>query len=272
MDAEVTISERRVDWVTVTARAGDRADRLEELGLTLLDSARSFGDNCEPMGFQGYSGQHAGSLFCGRRGDGVCLRVGGERASEYYVDILAEADHCSRVDLAVTAYDATASIAPADDIWRISESDDPTSPILPTVSRTQRRWGGYTTYIGSRTSAVMARVYDKHAESKGEYANGSWRWELELKGHASEQEAAHLMADPERESRAGAVIAAQFRRWGLLVPWNPGDNPELWRTPPRVSDLDRTARALSHQYTKTAKRYVERYGVPGFLNLFGLAE
>lgn len=270
MDTEVTISERRIDWLTCTARTGDRADTLETLGLAILDSAREFGDKIGPMGFQGYGGLASRHTFVGRRGDGVCVRLGGESASDYYVDVLSESDHCSRVDLCVTAYDATANITPADDIWRVAELDDPDSPSLPTVTRTQKRWGGYTTYVGSRASPIMARVYDKHAQSKGEYLNGSWRWELELKGHAAEQEAAYLMGDPKRESRAPAVIAEQFERWGLLVPWDASTDIELWRTPPRNSDLDQTARHLGRQYSKTAKRYVARYGIREFLALFSL--
>lgn len=272
MESGVVISERGVDWITATARVGSSADRLEALGLALLDNARRDGDKCGTMGFQGYSGQSSRHIFCGRRSDGVCVRAGSNWASEHYVDILAEADNCSRVDLAVTAFDPTASIQPADDYWNIADADDPESPILPSVSRTQKRWGGYTTYIGSRSSELMARVYDKHAQSKGEYGKGSWRWELEIKGEYAKQEASHLLADPTRESRIPAIIAEQFQRWNLLVPWDPGGNPQLWRTPPRVSDLDRSARWLSHQYRKTAQWYVERYGLRAFLRLFNLDE
>lgn len=266
----VVISERRLDWITAFARNGANADRLEDRALRWLGDAIGAGDKTGILGFQGFHGEGTAHIFAGRRSDGVLVRLGGEDASLHYRDVLADANHVSRIDLCVTVFDPTASINPAHDVWELGQAEDPDDAKMPTVTRTEERWGGYTTYLGRRASAVMARIYNKHKESKGAYANGSWRFELELKRHASEQEAIQLAGNPEREDDTPAILSEQFRRWGVLVPWSAMSSVELWRTPPRNRDLDQTARRLGAQYRKVAQRYVDRYGVDRFLELFGL--
>lgn len=268
----VTISERRVDWLTCFARTGESADALEEYTLSAMAAEIDAGNREGVFGFQGFVGQSAGHIQCGRRADGVLTRIGGGSASNHVHNVLPLATHVSRLDICTTIYDPSDTVRWADLIWQTKEAQGPGNTRGPKCTRTEEMWGGYTTYIGRRSSAVMARVYDKHAESKGDYAKGSWRFELELKKHASEQEASRLLADPHREDESPRIIAEQFKRWGLLVPWDTGSDIELWRTPARVSDLDKTARQLGNQYGKTAKRYVARYGLARFLALFGLDE
>lgn len=272
MSTEVIISERRIDWVTGFSRTGDRAARLAEVGQDILSREIGAGDKCTSFGFEGFYGQRTKHAFVGERHDGVLVRLGSETASDYIANVLPLFDHVSRIDYAVTVYDESASISPADDIWRKAVDEDEDAALMPTVTRTQKRWGGYTTYIGDRSSAVMARVYDKHMESKGEYHNGSWRFELELKRHASEQEFARLNGNPEREERAPDLIATQFSAWGLLVPWRVGSPTELWHTPPRQRDIERSRRWLKDQVGKSARWVASHDGVDGVLKLLALDE
>jgi DNA relaxase NicK len=52
--------------------------------------------------------------------------------------------------------------------------------------------GGYTLYIGKRSSRVYARLYNKEVESDDAYYEGAWRYECELHNATATETAQEL--------------------------------------------------------------------------------
>jgi hypothetical protein len=72
----------------------------------------------------------------------------------------------------------------------------------------------------------MIRVYDKHAESKDRYPRGAWRWEVEMKRHASEGQQRRWIDKYQDGGYPLSVLAAEFKRIGLAVPWRVSTFPK----------------------------------------------
>lgn len=266
----IRLVEARYDWITATAHAGPRGDNLEEFAREAIAAERVGGDALKSASVQGYSGEGTKHLFCGQRGDGVYVRASGSTADDLAPWLAKLADHWSRVDLCVTGQSAEPGYDPASEYWDLGQADDREHPRLPTISQARKRWGGITTYVGARSSAVHARTYDKHAESKGHYEPGTWRWELELKQFASEEEQSRALEQPRRFDDFRDVVAHQFTRWGLPIPFNEGAIVELWRAPKRQTDVDLKERWLRSYVAKSAQLVERVYGRDRVLAALGL--
>ena len=265
-----TIIEQRLDWLTCTARAGVRAEELVAFGLVALEADSGHGDKVEPFAFQGYQGQGHQHLSVGERSDGAIIVCRGAEADTLAPYLANLADHWSRVDVCVTAIADDPSYNPAQEYWELAQADDPTDPTLPKVSQARTRWGGTTTYVGSRASAVFARTYDKTQESRGRYPAASWRWELELKQFASETEQTRWQLDPGRSAMSRPLVAEQFRKWGLPVPFDSSDRCELWRSPKRERTVDSKERWLREQVRGSAQLVAKIYGRERVMSALGL--
>jgi len=265
------IIEQRLDWLTCTARAGARAEELVAFGLVALEADAGQGDQVKPFAFQGYQGQGHKHLSVGDRSDGAIIVCRGAEADTLAPYLANLADHWSRVDVCVTAIADDPTYNPAQEYWELGQRDDPNDPALPKISQARTRWGGTTTYVGSRVSPVFARTYDKAAESKGRYPAASWRWELELKQFASETEQTRWQLDPNRSAMSRPLVAEQFRKWGLGVPFDSGDRCELWRSPKRERSVDSKERWLRDQVRGSAQLVAKIYGRERVIEALGLS-
>ncbi len=134
--------------------------------------------------------------WCAAAGDPGCRGV--------LLWMSAKGGHATRIDLAlddwwrvVTPGDVSAAIDAGQLVSHAKRADD---------LRQLRGGDGESVYIGSRTSRVMLRVYDKRAESHGKH--DSIRWELELK-----QEAAERAAYPVAIKSWGPLFSSYMRRF-----------------------------------------------------------
>lgn len=264
------IIEARYDWITATAKVGHRGDLLLDFATQAIHSSVQSGDVVRAGSVQGYSGEGTKHLWAGTRHDGTYIRASGHVAADLAPFFANLADHWSRADLCVTGVSSEPGYDPASLYWDLGQADDPEHPRLPTISQARKRWGGITTYVGGRASAVHARTYDKHAESNGIYEPGTWRWEIELKQFASEQEQARVQEGPIREEQIADVVHRQFTRWGLPVPWSSITQAELWRAPPRQHDADIKEKWLRSFVRNSAQLVAKTYGRDRVLSALGL--
>lgn len=266
---EWQIDEQRIDWVTCYARNGPRADLLEAYASRSIELEQEAGDRLKRSAAYGFHGHGTRHCRVGRGAYGVLVRAGGQLANELYPHLAILSDHVSRVDYCVTATARSRRANPVRALARAKAHDDKEHPSLPSITVLDEIWGGKTCYIGDRESAVFARVYDKHKESNGEYPEGSWRWELELKRYASEFEHRESKQLQRTGEEIRGIVNGQFAAWGLCVPWNFSDSPERWRAPARLRDVDRTAQWLLHQVAPGAQRVAGRYGRDYVMALLG---
>lgn len=209
-----------IDWLTVTATGpGTRRD-LFRLGEELVRLSQSRNNDLRDWRWKGYEGSHAGAATCGRRDDSSIVQLSGEMADEWFDQVYRIADHCTRVDLAVT-------LQPGEESGNLAERHNREVAVFKqatgkTLTQKLIYDNGYasTLYLGSRESDLYARCYDKGVESGDPALQGFWRYEVEVKGQPAQRTAAWLHS---RGDRAGGIVGAvheHYRRRGAEPAFN----------------------------------------------------
>lgn len=170
-----------VDWLTATyaterARVaiGTLADRWQR------DRAQD-GYDLKPWNWNGYRGSVTDGITWGTRDDSAILRISGKFARQHFLAAMCFATNVSRIDIQLTAYNPLLTqglctmLARRVGLNRLVESGQTKTQLTVNTPR------GETFNIGSRASNRYYRVYDKSAETEGEYEPGTWRYEVEYK-------------------------------------------------------------------------------------------
>lgn len=188
------IVECGIDWLTTTATD-------KRTAMLLLHRAAAIQREEERRGFfvkawrqSGYAGWACGRVQHGERQDGAIVRLSSDLASEYWWDCYQITERCTRLDWQVTG-----------------RTHGPVNRFLKTLRAGFRQHykshsrpvrtrvisddgGGFTLYLGQRTSDVFFRGYNKGIESGEERYQGCARLELELKGDACKSAIAWTLA------------------------------------------------------------------------------
>lgn len=175
------IIETGVDYLTVTARTADHREAFHAMGKHLCSEEEKNGAEVRPWRFSGYRGFTADSVSWGIRKDDSILRLSSNMASEFWTMAFQNSDNVSRIDVQVTL-----------------RTSRPVPRVLHTMRRATHRGkkgvgrpsqyhfhvernGPTAITIGSRSSDVYLRAYDKAVESGLEHYSGCLRFEAELK-------------------------------------------------------------------------------------------
>jgi len=247
------VVDARVDWITCTAKRGDRANRLIEFAEREMLAEEVYGDHFEEWRFQGYRGFGCGHVRAGYGKQGTCVVFTQERAHIAAPELASLADHWSRVDYAVTAFDASGTVNPCEDYWRAYESRYHRGRSPVRMGRIQELGAGATLSLGSRTAATFFRCYDKHHESKGAWAPGTWRWELELKREQSEAAHSRWRESLVLPSYIASMVAAWPESHGLQMPWDHNLSNWLPLSVRPIRDADRSLQWLQAQVAPTVE-------------------
>lgn len=241
------IVESRLDWITCTADLDHYPEVLRRHGeLRVADYERE-GYAVQPWRFKGYHGVQCGLWRVGYGKQGTIAVVSGIEAEEEAMVLARYASHWSRVDYCTTIYDGSGAVNPVLDYWGVWPPMNLPANRQRALTTIQQYHGGQSVMLGRRSSAYYVRVYDKTAESGGEYPDRCWRFEIELKRHASEYEHLRWKSGAPRLSHASNMVAEHLSKYSLPVPWQ-------GRTPirqaidiKRVRDIDRTMTWLREQ-------------------------
>jgi len=183
MSASVAKLECAFDWLTATwthenALSGDHIQACIAFERVLLQN----GHTQEAYQWQGYSGRKTGSFFVGERTDGYIVRVSGSLAHPAFTSIYRPDMHVSRLDAAVTVWlmpkDANVGLNALSEA-RLNKIAGKVKNAVA-ITHYESDDGGFTLYLGKRSSKVYARLYNKEAESKDAYYEGAWRYECEM--------------------------------------------------------------------------------------------
>jgi len=251
MLTDLTIVEARMDYLTVSAPHGADADVLAGIAARGLVDEQRRGERLRTGHMFEYDIARAGSWEFAQGRDGVFVRAGGHEAEIWGRALLHVAHKCSRIDYCVTAQASDALLNPVPATMRDLREryqDDPMQDAIQRYAGLKRDRG---ISIGKRTSPYYARIYDKTLESRGRYPRGCWRWEIELKRHASAFELAEYHVDPRRVDLAGALVARHFARWGVETPASAGPSIRMAKQIRRESDAQRALNWLARQVRPT---------------------
>lgn len=230
----------RIDWLSFTILEGDDVEAvLDDFGFLMSDF-----HTC-PKGANGYrqmlllNGSTLRVLYDGNEGMGVHFDVSGSAMSDLFMyfrrslevptpfgtdaidmdvqimsELLTRVDrlgHVTRLDLAIdNVNDIFFSL---DDLVDILKAQQFVSKFRSwrdlSEYTTSGDVKGHTLYLGSRTSDIMLRVYDKQAEQGVGFP---WvRWELELKDQRASQALALMLSGASIGSICLGILKNYFR-------------------------------------------------------------
>ena len=222
-DYSGSIIESQVDWLTVSAHGETRASRLLDLAHSLEPQQRAAGNRSRAWRLMGYEGFHCGALEYGSRGrDHATVRLIGDLAERELVKALSVADLVTRLDLAVTWRAEPPDPLLGANAYSMAEMWHASHPKGAMPSRVTDAAGGYTVYLGRRTSDAMLRLYNKGQETmaKGDLAEQEryrdcWRYELECKGGVAPRLAETVNLADDRALYVQSYVYEWTRKHGI---------------------------------------------------------
>ncbi len=215
------ISEIRVDWLTATSTHEQGATNLLNKGLEIVEQYVNTGGARNDWAFQGYRGTRSESAAVGWRVDGCCIRLGGRAAGDHWNSVVAMAGHVSRIDCSVTVQTEPGTRGIAREAYRSAVEAKRSLGRKPEATLVVSTGGGETAYIGRRISERFIRIYDKHAESRGVYPAGSWRFEVEYKGTLAGSIGSGLIATTDPDNCILNTVHQELVVVGVVPPFEP---------------------------------------------------
>lgn len=203
MDSTPVVFESQLDWLTCSVASAAKSETLARTAHRLTAEEVLAGAKVRPFRLNGYLGWQAGRVRYGQREDASLIQLSGDLAEQQFRPMYGRADHITRLDLAVTVrLPVHSGMLGQEHYWQACDHHlrHPTSA-LPSAH--QDGDGGYTCYLGDRTSDYFLRIYDKQAECAAQddpagvdrYRN-AWRYELEVKGVSAHGVAERVFDSP----------------------------------------------------------------------------
>lgn len=263
------VLEVGVDWITATVRPGSKMTVVGGMAEKWYLDRQEDGWQGKGWRWNGYSGSTCDGISYGRREDGLIVRLSGVVALMHWRTLASYADNVSRLDLQVTAEDDDLKNLWAHMVKADSRFDARISNGMTKTGLIESTPAGSTFTIGSRSSDRYFRVYDKTAESLGEYPAGSWRWEIEYKGALSNAVSEGLMKLKDTENAVIHRLRQDFFSYGVNLPVN--SVPMGWRPAfvGRVTDDQRRLEWLRRCIRPMVDRMSEAYDVETLSNALG---
>jgi hypothetical protein len=252
---------------------------LEHRASDLAAREIADGSKIQPWRLMGYEGWRAGRVRYGTRQAAGLVQLSGDLASDQFPTLYSWVDRISRIDLAVTARLSGSD----DDLGRRSyDSAAERFRALPNAARPSAHCdaaGGYTCYVGDRSSDYFFRLYNKQAECRASrdaagvrrYEN-CWRYELEVKGQSALLVARDVQYDETRAADVQAIVWDYAERHALGPVFPRGGGQRLSPGFRRRSDYDTRRAWLAHSVAPAVRWMVEQGGLSDVYDALGLGQ
>jgi DNA relaxase NicK len=213
-----SITDAAIDWFTATYDDKLRAQFASAKARQLLARAEDQGEKPAYTNRLGFIGDRVDGFFAGWRADTLMVISSGAKAHELAPFFLNLATKVTRLDIAVTLLDSEvhrdwSKIAYNQVREAYKQYEGPL-----TTHRIEGTPDGRTLYVGARSSDRFIRIYDKTAESKGEYPPRSWRWEVEYKHPRAGICSARLARDGYTTDAVLDVCRSALKDVGITLP------------------------------------------------------
>lgn len=207
-----------LDWTTTTTSDQGKRVSVATLARRWMDAQASEGHKAQPYTGNGYIGDYIEGVTLGERDDSTMVRLSGGAARRWAPVLIGRVNNVSRLDFQVTIRDQQvtrdwAAIAELEVMKDARVREGRTKRLRLSDGRL-----GNTFYLGRRVSQRFFRVYNKSAESPGEWPDTTWRWEIEFKGARAEHWADEVRKTNWTDDHSRSVVAAGFRDYGHTVP------------------------------------------------------
>lgn len=244
-DSTPVIIESQLDYLTCAVHTSKAADRLQRLAEAWAKTTEEPTSEVIPWRLKGYEGWHCGRLSYGQRYGAAIVQLSGDLARQHFDTLSPIWDSVSRLDLAVTVRFPTYQPDLGPMHYREAQAWYDGHPRAARPSYHGDADGGYTLYLGERTSDRYLRCYNKQAEAAKDAAEAEhyarcWRYELETKGGTSHALARCLVqSDPQyRVDDVQASLWDYLNEHGILPTFARSGGRNLAGTFRRRSDRD----------------------------------
>lgn len=226
---------------------------------------------------QGYTGVQVGKLFVGEHPhQGWLVQATGTKANEAIKYFNPDRCNCSRIDTQFTVW----LKRPINKyFWRklpkrvvkaSSERKGKPTSYHEIVSSD----GGRTFYIGSNSSDVQAKIYNKFVEQKRDEAwKYAYRFEVRWRGEYAARTAQKIQATTEDVQHLEALrnTSARFLRYGITLPYMPIEANEVDKAIDRTkSDIASKLQWLETQVRPTVRYLAKQIPMFELLHALGL--
>lgn len=251
--------EAGIDWLSMSVPIGASDWALwNERAKRTLQTIADHGNVLRDARILGYEGVQAANCYYGERLDGSFLRLTGAWADKLFLETFHAEAHYSRIDMQVTArfpfYNPT--VGPDAFVDATKAAELTRGARKRQVRRVTDNQGGYSVYIGARTSESYGNIYDKEAESGDPYYAACWRFEVRLSNETATRAASHLYTAG--RTIPGCVSSSVWRWYhdrGVVLPWSKTDeNNALYAAKRPETDIERSLRWLQTQVAPTIAR------------------
>jgi hypothetical protein len=201
----------------------------------LLREERDRGGRVLRWHWNGYRGFAGELLSYGERTDGVIVRAHGTAAAHDWRTFVRLADNIPRLDIQVTAQLPAERRDLIDRAEQQCLAHQQGKSRQPEVRCLRKGARGETLYIGSPKSDVMARLYDKHAQSPNEYQPGAYRYEVQYRRLESQSLAKTLLGAGVPPVAIAGIVHTHYATRGVPPAFPRGSATEEHSTTQRRS-------------------------------------
>lgn len=272
---EVVHLEAGVDYITMTMGSDEMySSRWWDEAMVLLEEEQANGSCLKQAAILGYNGALVGQVFVGQRNDGIVVRASGTAAARVYSALYNPFVRVSRLDIQATVWTSDRSFDIGPEAGRAARewNRHPSGAIKRKVSEITGNDGGYTLYVGSRSSNSFLRLYDKNAQSKDERYTNAWRYEVQVQGTSASPLAEALTTS---KGPLAATIAATVYKYcmerGVTPIYSSSSSPiAVLSQQVEQSDVARMLQWLTKQVLPTVDRLKRMGYTADVAELFGL--
>ena len=257
---EAKLTDAGIDYLRVTTQ--DRAAKN-----SLMRYYRQVRERDEKQGYKeqnggafGFVGKKCRHALFGEKREWAMLQVSGYEAKLGW-QVAGEGTQASRIDLQLTIWVGSGEVS--NQIRRDYEAAcrhvrPKARPIE--VKLIESRGRAQTLYLGSRSSDVFCREYDKFEESGKPEHEGCVRYEVELKGRASKALWAQLVLGKTSLRKLLELVMVLYGERGIKLPIEDLDEQDIRIPQPEKTKTEDTLMWLNRQVAPTVARLVGEMG------------
>ena len=250
------------DWLTVTTDTHEHTAYLRAKAQMYIGCT----SGARPWRFRDYVGRRRhdahgeGGIAFGEKSGGSkgVMQTWGPLSLKVARNLGREDLKATRVDLAVTVLHDSPQMSVAELMPTLDPDIASYSGIVPLNNE------GGTLYVGSRSSDIYGRLYDKGAQMQCDVPDRVlWRYEIECKRNHAQQAAHEVWSQTRTPEDMRLFVLTEVERFflahGVPVPFNIGSNSQhsVLRYATRVQDSKRTIRWLTEQVGPCLMRMID---------------
>jgi len=253
--AEDVLISLGVDYLTATAVEADSWQPLHSHASGLFRHQAEIGNQPKPWGMSGFKGWSCGSVAIGRRDKETIVRLSSDAANLSWRKVVQLSGNVSRIDLQATVRTVDEPSTRIDRHRSEAEGDSEKSGNRKVVRWIRDNRGGYTLYLGQRSSIVFGRIYDKYEECKLDHFKRCVRYEVQYHNKLALRVASALESDHATMPRITSYCRQFFSGRGIELEIQCNDKARYSCSRGR-SDADKHLEWLARAVRPTVERLI----------------